>query len=163
MTSTTAPSRRPSILGRSDAVLATIPRAIPLLALRVALALPFYSSGLTKWDGWFNLSLGARYLFEQEFRLHLFGAEYPYPAPLPMAFVAGCLEIALPILLLLGLGTRFAALGLLGMTAVIQLTVPDGWLNFHLPWAAMALTLTVLGGGAISLDRLASSLSGRRG
>lgn len=161
MTSTTAPSSHPSILSQADALLAAIPRSIPLLALRVALALPFYTSGLTKWDGWFNLSLGARYLFEQEFRLHLFGAEFPYPAPLPMAFVAGCLEIALPILLVLGLGTRLAALGLLGMTAIIQLTVPDGWLNFHLPWAAMALTLIVFGGGAVRLDRLASRVLGR--
>lgn len=161
MTSTTAPSRRPSFLGEADALLAAIPQAIPLLALRVALALPFYTSGLTKWDGWFNLSLGARYLFEQEFRLHLFGAAYPYPAPLPMAFVAGCLEIVLPILLVLGLGTRFAAIGLLGMTAVIQLTVPDGWLNFHLPWAAMALTLVVFGGGVLSIDRLAAALLGK--
>ena len=48
----------------------------------------------------------------------------------------------LPILLVLGLGTRFAALGILCMTAIIQLTVPDGWANFHLPWAAMALGAT---------------------
>lgn len=162
MTSTTAPSRRPSILGEANALLAAIPQAFPLLALRIALALPFYTSGLTKWDGWFSLSLGARYLFEQEFRLHLFGAAYPYPAPLPMAFVAGCLEIGLPILLVIGLGTRFAALGLFGMIAIIQLTVPDGWLNFHLPWAAMALTLVVFGGGVFSLDRLATALTGRR-
>ena len=60
----------------------------------------------------------------------------------------------LPILLVLGIGTRFAALGILAMTAVIQITVPEGWANFHLPWAAMALALVVFGGGAISLDRL---------
>ena len=63
----------------------------------------------------------------------------------------------LPVLLVLGLGTRFAALGLLAMTAVIQLTVPEGWANFHLPWAAMALALVVYGGGPLSLDRMLSS------
>ena len=63
-------------------------------------------------------------------------------------------ELVLPVLLVLGLFTRYAALGLLVMTAVIQLTVPDGWANFHLPWAAMALTLVVYGGGRIALDAL---------
>jgi putative oxidoreductase len=40
------------------------------------------------------------------------------------------------------------------MTAVIQLTVPEGWANFHLPWAAMTLTLVTCGGEAFSLDRM---------
>ncbi len=47
------------------------------------------------------------------------------------------------------------------MTAVIQLTVPEGWANFHLPWAAMALTLAVYGGGPLALDR-AIGLGARR-
>jgi len=34
------------------------------------------------------------------------------------------------------------------------LTYPDGWANFHLPWAAMALTIMAFGPRAISLDRL---------
>ena len=38
------------------------------------------------------------------------------------------------------------------MTAVIQLTIPDGWANFHLPWAAMAAAIMVMGPGKISLD-----------
>jgi len=48
----------------------------------------------------------------------------------------------------------FAALGLLLMTSVIQLVVPDGWANFHLPWAAMAIAIIALGPGLLSLDRL---------
>ena len=40
------------------------------------------------------------------------------------------------------------------MTAIIQLTVPDGWANFHLPWAAMALALMAWGGGPLGLERL---------
>lgn len=137
---------------RLDGALAALPAALPLLALRCALAVPFFRSGLTKWDG-FELSAGARYLFTEEFRLHLFGAAIPYPAPLAMAYGAAVAEIVLPVLLVLGLGTRFAAAGILAMTAVIQLTVPEGWANFHLPWAAMALTLLVFGGGGLGLDR----------
>ena len=50
--------------------------------------------------------------------------------------------------------TRWAALGLLCMTAIIQLTYPDGWANFHLYWAAMALAIVTFGPGAVSVDRL---------
>ena len=39
------------------------------------------------------------------------------------------------------------------LTAIIQLTYPDGWVNFHLYWAAMALAILIFGPGAISLDR----------
>lgn len=138
----------------AEALFAAIPRALPLLALRVALAIPFYNSGLTKWDGFLNLSDGARFLFEEEFRLHLFGSQFAYPFPIAMATAAGLAEIILPVLLVLGLGTRFAALGLLVMTGIIQLTVPEGWANFHLPWAAMALALVVFGGGRLGLDGL---------
>ena len=145
----------------AEAVLATIPAFLPLLALRFALAVPFFKSGLTKWDGFLALSNGARHLFTQEFSLHILGNQYPYPAPILMATLAGIGEIVLPILLVLGLGTRFAALGILAMTAVIQLTVPEGWANFHLPWAAMALTLMVFGGGAVAFDRLLGLSSSR--
>ncbi|MCO5733020.1 DoxX family protein [Rhizobium sp. SSA_523] len=143
---------------RMEASLARIPRSLPLLALRVALAIPFFKSGLTKWDGFLTLSTGARYLFEQEFRLHLFGSDYPYPLPLTMAAAAGIAELVLPILLVLGLFTRYAALALLIMTAVIQITLPEGWANFHLPWAAMALTLIVFGGGRLALDNVITPL-----
>jgi putative oxidoreductase len=124
------------------------------LALRLALAVPFFRSGLTKWDSFGHLADSAVYLFREEFRLHLFGSEVPYPFPVFVAHASGCAEILLPTLLALGLGTRFAALGLLVMTGIIQLTVPDGWANFHLPWAAMALALIVWGPGPISVDRL---------
>jgi putative oxidoreductase len=127
-------------------------------ALRLALAVPFFKSGLTKWDGFPHLSDSAEALFGEEFKLHLFGAEIPYPAPHAMAFASGCMEILLPILLVLGLGTRLAAFGLLGMTAIIQLTVPDGWANFHLIWAASALALIAYGPGPLSLDALIGRL-----
>jgi putative oxidoreductase len=121
--------------------------------LRVALAIPFFRSGLTKWDG-LSLSPSALYLFENEFRLHILGGAYPFPAPHLAALLSATGEIVLPVLLVLGLATRFAALGILAMTAVIQLVVPDGWLTYHLPWAAMALALIAIGPGALSLDRL---------
>ena len=70
-----------------------------------------------------------------------------------MALLSGSAEVLLPVLLVLGLGTRLAAVALLGMTAISQLTVPDGWANFHLPWAAMALALACWDPGPFALDR----------
>jgi putative oxidoreductase len=138
----------------TNLVFGLVPAWLPLLVLRLALARPFFASGLTRWDGWFTLSFGTKILFEQDYKLHIFGAEIPFPMPDIVAAMASTAEITLPILLVFGLLTRWAALGLLGMTAVIQLTYPDGWANFHLYWAAMALAIIAFGPGAISLDRL---------
>jgi putative oxidoreductase len=123
------------------------------LALRVALATPFWRSGVRKWDGLFQLNETAMFLFADEFKLHLPGGPYGFPAPAVVAFLAGSAEVLLPILLVLGLGARFAALGLLAMTVVIQLTVPSGW-PIHLTWAAMALGIMAWGSGRLSLDHL---------
>lgn len=134
--------------------------------LRVALAIPFLRSGLTKWSGFLSLSPVAQYLFEEMFKLHVLGRAYSFPAPDLMAWIDAVAEIVLPVLLIVGLATRFSAFGLLVMTAVIQLTVPDGWADFHLPWAALAAGIMALGPGALSLDWLiegaiAKSRSGR--
>ena len=108
----------------TSAVFALIPAWLPLLILRLTLARPFFASGLTRWDGWFTLSFGAKALFADEYKLHIFGAEIPFPAPELVATVASTAEIVLPVLLAFGFLTRWAALGLLVMTGVIQLTYP---------------------------------------
>jgi putative oxidoreductase len=123
------------------------------LALRFGLATPFWKSGLTKWDGFGKLSESAPVLFEHEFKLHVLGRVYDYPYPTLMAYGSGVAEIALPLLLVAGLFSRFAAFGLLVMTAIIQLTIPSGW-PLHLTWAALALGILVLGPGRLSLDGL---------
>jgi putative oxidoreductase len=122
--------------------------------LRIALAVPFFKSGLTKWDGFLSLSPAAEFLFEDEFKLHIFGQAYDFPLPTAFAYVDSIAEIALPVLLVIGLATRFSALALLVMTGVIQLVVPEGWANFHLPWAGLALGIIALGPGSLSLDHL---------
>jgi putative oxidoreductase len=123
------------------------------LVLRVALAVPFWRSGMLKWAGFLKLNDTAVTLFSDEFMLHLPGGPYHYPAPTVMAFLSGCGEITFPILLVLGLGTRFAGLGLLFMTLIVELTVPDGW-PIHITWAAMALGIMAYGPGRVSLDHL---------
>ena len=66
------------------------------LVLRLALAVPFWRSGILKWDGFLQLNDTAVDLFTSEFMLHLPGGPYPYPAPAIMAFLSGCAEIGLP-------------------------------------------------------------------
>jgi putative oxidoreductase len=142
------------------ALFALVPASLALIVLRLTLAMPFFKSGLTRWDGWFTLSFGAKALFADEYRLHLFGQALPFPEPELVAAMASTAEIVLPVLLAFGFLTRYAAFGLLCMTAVIQLVYPDGWQNFHLPWATMALAIMAFGPGWISLDRV-FSLDGR--
>ena len=140
----------------SRLVQAVAPPSLVQLVMRVALAVPFWRSGILKWDGFLKLSDTAVTLFSDEFMLHLPGGPYHFPAPAVMAFLSGCGEIMFPILLVLGLGTRFAALGLLFMTLIVELTVPDGW-PIHLTWAAMALGIMAWGPGRISIDHVVRS------
>jgi putative oxidoreductase len=135
----------------TGALFGLVPISLTMLVLRIALALPFLRAGQTDWDDWFVLSFGVKARFA-DLRLHLFGAEYPFPQPDLMALAAGVAEVALPTLLIIGLGTRYAGLGLLVMTGVIQLSFPEGWANFHLYWASLALAIMTFGPGRIALD-----------
>ncbi|CAB3769178.1 DoxX family protein [Paraburkholderia humisilvae] len=130
------------------------------LVLRIALAVPFWKSGILKWQGFLQLNDTAIDLFTDEFKLHLPGGPYPFPAPAVIAFLSACGEVGFPVLLVFGFGTRFAALGLLLMTCIIELTVPEGW-PIHITWAAMALGIAAWGPGAISIDHLLSRATNR--
>ncbi|MFN3703396.1 DoxX family membrane protein [Thermomonas sp.] len=133
--------------------------AIGLLA-RIGLAFTFWLSGQTKIEGlvldplglhaewgWPHLSDSAVELFRSEYALPLLPPEWA-------ALLAATAEHLLPLLLLLGLGTRFAALGILGMTWVIEVFVYPLAFPTHALWAAAALVLLVHGGGRWSLDHL---------
>ncbi|HTT06314.1 MAG TPA: DoxX family protein [Steroidobacteraceae bacterium] len=121
---------------------------------RIALAVPFFRSGITKWSGFLTLAPTTDFLFEEQFKLHWFGNTYDFPAPDLLAYLDSVAEIVLPVLLVIGLGTRLSALGLLFMTVVIQLTVPSGWANFHILWGALAFAIMAMGPGPLSLDHL---------
>jgi putative oxidoreductase len=142
------------LLRRHDAAVAwlsgRVPESLMLLFVRVALGGVFWRSGQTKvMEGtWFTLTDATRELFRTEY------AGVPLP-PALAAPLANAAEHVLPALLLAGLFTRGAALGLLGMTLTIQVFVyPDAWWPEHSLWVAMALTLIVRGGGLFSADAL---------
>lgn len=133
-------------LGRLNALGRHVPEALALLALRVFPAMVFWQSGRTKVDG-FQIKDGTWYLFEHEYALPLIPPDWA-------AVLATAAEHVFPVLLLIGLFTRFSALALLGMTAVIQIFVyPGAWI-VHGLWAACFLALLARGPGAWSLDRV---------
>lgn len=124
--------------------------------LRVALAAPFWLSGRTKIEegSWFSISETAYFLFENEY------SNVPLP-PALATVAATAAEHLLPLMLLIGLGTRVAALGLIIMTMTIQIFVyPDAWWSVHMQWIALGLAVLLLGPGRWSLDWL---LFGERG
>lgn len=120
-----------------------IPYWLVALTARLALARVFFASAETHLASW-------------QTTLYLFANEYKVPLlpPVQAAWLAVTLEVAMPPLLVLGLATRFAALGLFGMTLVIEVFVyPMAWPT-HIQWAAMLLVLMSQGAGAMSLDAL---------
>lgn len=145
------------IEGRSMAV--ALGFSIVMLIVRFWVALPFWSSGLTKWVDFpagflTQMSSSNKYLFANEFKLHLPGGPYPMPFPEVMAWLSGVGEIVLPVLLVLGILSRPAALGVLAMTAIIQVTIPDGW-PVHIQWALAGLLILAFGPGMFSADFVA--------
>ena len=70
------------------------------------------------------------------------------------AYLSTIAEHMFPVLLVVGFASRLSALGLFGMTMVIQLFVfPSGWPE-HILWLSMLLLIISRGPGAISLDHL---------
>ena len=117
-----------------------------LLLARIFPAAIFLQSGRTKITDW-QLNDSAIYLFQEEYRL-------PLLAPETAAWLAAVAEHVFPLLLVLGLATRFSALALLAMTLVIQtLVYPDAWPT-HGTWALAFLLLLRDGGGRFALDDL---------
>ncbi|MCH4152234.1 MAG: DoxX family protein [Sphingobium sp.] len=124
-----------------------LPESLLLLVARLGVASIFFLSGRSKVEGWFTITDGTFDLFATEYAL-------PLLPPHVAAYAATISEHLFSGLLVLGLCTRGAALGLLGMTLVIEIFVyPDAWPT-HLSWAGLLLPLIARGGGALSLDRI---------
>lgn len=144
-----------------DAVVARlsgpIGRALALFATRLSLAGIFWRAGRSKVEegSWLNISDATYFLFENEY------SGVPLPADWA-AIMATTMEHMLPILLVLGLFTRLSALGLLGMTMVIQIFVyPEAWWSVHMIWASLCLILITHGAGPWSLDYFAAKPQAR--
>ena len=143
------PQARHGLMARwnqaADALSRWVTHDVLALATRIGIAAVFFYSGRTKVTGFLTVNDSAYELFRSEYKLPLIPPEIA-------ALLATYAEHLFPLLLVLGLATRLSALGLLGMTLVIQVFVyPDAWPT-HLSWAAMTLYLVGRGAGRVSLD-----------
>jgi len=116
------------------------------LGARIYLGHAFFKSGILRFKDWQNGN------FDNQ--IFLFELEHPVPGldPTMAAYAATAGELILPILLVLGLFGRFAAVGLLIMTAVIEFTYIHS--TTHILWAFLAGMIFIKGPGKLSLDAL---------
>jgi putative oxidoreductase len=147
---------------------------LALLFLRFTVAKVFLNSGLSKWDGFLTFNVDKYDLFKYEFfcpdPVRVGALQLCNPQTLDyvegsfvvkmielLAVSAGVAEVLLPLLLIIGLFSRFAALGLIGMTMFIQLAVfPtwDHWINPASWWVVSLLVIVARGPGILSIDML---------
>ncbi|MFP5514200.1 MAG: DoxX family protein [Alphaproteobacteria bacterium] len=131
--------------------------AAPLfdLAVRLTMAPIFFRSGLQKIGDW----SATLFLFQEEYRV-------PLLPPEVAALLATATELTMPVLLVLGLATRLAAVPLLAMALVIQFVLGAANPAFSNPqhyfWMLLLTGLIVRGGGRLSVDHLLLRLSRRR-
>jgi len=134
------------IVQRLIAAMDRIPYWLIALSARSFPAALFWQSGQTKVAG-FSLKPSAIALFENEYQLPLI---YPEIA----AYVSAVAEHLFPVLLVIGLASRFSALALLVMTTVIEVFVYPGAWPTHGVWATCFLIVIARGPGLLSLDHL---------
>jgi putative oxidoreductase len=125
---------------------ALVDRLQPLfaLAIRLYVARVFFASGLVKIMSWSSTLA----LFENEFHV-------PVLSPTVAAYLGTAAELGLPLLLALGIGTRFAAVALFAFNIVAVISYPDlsdAGLKDHILWGALLLVTLVYGPGKIAVD-----------
>ena len=118
-----------------------VPIALPVLVMRVGVALVFWRAGRSKLP------------FGNDNTVTLFREEYQVPIlpPEVAAYLATAIELSCPVLLAIGFLTRPAAAILLAQTLVIQLVYPMNYPD-HLLWAGPLLYLLLRGPGKWSFD-----------
>ena len=118
------------------------------LAIRVYVASVFFQSGMVKIANW----SGTLALFQNEYHV-------PLLPPVAAAYLGAGAELGLPVLLLLGLGTRAAAVALFVFNIVAVISYPDlsdVGLMEHKYWGLLILITIFHGPGKLSLDHILS-------
>ncbi len=144
------------------AACAFVPYALVALVLRLAIARVFFLDGQTRVDGPFVPVNVQGFDFSFVLPLHVKALSYSslltgyLPLPVPpglAAYLIGGAEFLLPVMLVIGFGTRVAALGLLIVTALLQIYVmPQALWSAHIYWASILLVLLSCGPGQLSID-----------
>lgn len=148
------------VVDHAIALFSRIPHSAIALLARFSVAMTFWMSGQTKIEGLVldpvNATVEAGWPRVSDGALELFRSEYALPLIPPelAASMAAVAEHVFPLLLLVGLASRFSALALLVMTLVIQVFVYPSAFATHGLWAALMLYLMARGPGVVSLDHL---------
>lgn len=125
-----------------------IPHSLLALLARLVMAVIFFKSWLTKVDlATFSIKPATFFLFANEYKLPLLPSDLS-------AYLTVVAELVLPILLVLGLFTRYAAAAMLMMTLVIQIFVYPNAYTTHGLWAVALLGIMKYGAGPLSLDHM---------
>ena len=142
---------------------AFIPYALIALALRFVMARVFFLDGQLKVDGPrvpvnfqdfdFSLVLPMRVKSETFATFVDFYSALPVP-PVLAAYIVSYAEFILPVMLVLGLGTRFAALAFLVLAGMQLYVQPAELWTTYVYWGAILLVLLARGAGAISADHV---------
>ncbi|MGH1485909.1 MAG: DoxX family protein [Cellvibrionaceae bacterium] len=145
------------IMSPINNILSNIPEFVVNLAMRLVIFKVFWFAVQTKIAGLTIAGQHFAFWSVTDNTFLLFDFEYGIPLiPTTLAAYMGTFgEFFLSLMILFGLFTRFAALGLFVMTMVIQIFVyPDAWWSVHVFWVLPLLYLMKNGGGKISLDNL---------
>lgn len=139
-------------------LLSRIPDAVIAVIGRFSIAAIYWQSAQTKVEGFAidivsgTFTLGMPHLAPSA--IDLFRDEYKLPVIPPeiAAYMAAIAEHSLSFLILIGLATRFSAIGLLVMTLTIQIFVyPDAYPT-HGVWITVLLFIMAKGPGKLSVD-----------
>lgn len=149
---------------------ALLPYALVALGLRLLMARAFFFDGQSRITGSlvsldvYNFNFSAVLPMQAKAEtLSAFATAYP-PLMVPPAIAAYALsyaEFALPIMLVLGFATRFAALGLLLVTAVQFYLMPSALWTTQVYWAGILLVLMSRGAGQLSIDNIIRMIARR--
>ncbi|MGY8814313.1 MAG: DoxX family protein [Gammaproteobacteria bacterium] len=144
------------VINKLNAWASIVPESIVALVIRFAIASVFWRSAQTKIDDWTMFGQNWKFWNVTDSTIFLFQYEYSLSF-LPVKFAAYSAtfgEFFLSLAIIVGLFTRFSAIGLIAMTLVIQFFVyPESW-SVHILWAGLLLYLVKHGAGTVSLDHL---------
>lgn len=173
-------ARGNSLPGRMISSLVFLPYSLVALALRVVIARVFFLDGQARIDGprlsYLIPGFDLHSYYVRGFDLSVILPVQPKVATVAAVFdtlesamlstfigyVIAYAAFVLPIMLVLGAGTRFVALGLLALTVLMQLFIaPQSLWTAHIYWGSILIVLMSLGAGKISVDQIVRSIRGR--
>lgn len=167
---------RPSLVG----MIFSLPYSLVALALRLVIARVFFLDGQVRIEGP-RFAYATPPVDFQGFGFRGFDFSVIVPVQAKVTTVVGLFdylgsamlstiiayalvyaEFVLPIMLVLGLGTRFVALGLIGVTVLMQLYfAPQALWTAHIYWGSILVVLMSLGAGKISVDQIVRMVARR--